>query len=328
MNASESALVQSSLSLVEKRFQAIVGGSPSKAWLLHVHDNKSGGTPTIYALADGYNSPGIESKPSTWARLGCPAIGYGVPRFRRGVRLNGSESLKPICDEAATLLMSLPAAVQSRLWRGMPARTRLATAEGDMVWVLAVFELANLNIAYSSLRAPRPRPLTKQNCQAFFDPESKLPVDPDWHSTLPDFAAASAQAIDILQSWLAEELRREAEVASEPPKPVEPQAETLTGGDDTAGGRVEAVVKPANPRPCDKKAWSQYRRAIEDNPELTTDQAAYDWFIEHVADEGESLPAFASWVKYVRLARADAGEQKNKRGVGHETRSVVPAKRL
>lgn len=328
MNASESALVQSSLSLVEKRFQAIVGGSPSKAWLLHVHDNKSGGTPTIYALADGYNSPGIESKPSTWARLGCPAIGYGVPRFRRGVRLNGSESLKPICDEAARLMMLLPAAIHSRLWRGLPAGTELRAGEGDLLWALAVFELANANIPYSSLLAVRQSPLTEEATKAFFGPESKLPVDPDWYATLPDFAAASVQAIVILQLWLGDELRREAEVESEPPKPVEPQAETLTGGDDTAGGRVEAVVKPANPRPCDKKAWSQYRRAIEDNPELTTDQAAYDWFIEHVADEGESLPAFASWVKYVRLARADAGEQKNKRGVGHETRSVVPAKRL
>ena len=248
MNASESALLQSSLALVKQRFQALVGDSPCKAWLLHVHDSKSDEEPEIYALADGYKTPGVASKQSTWAKLGCPAIGLEVPRFRRAVRLNGSQSLTPICDEAATLLMSLPAAVQSRLWRGMPARTRLATAEGDMVWVLAVFELANLNIAYSSLRAPRPRPLTKQNCQAFFDPESKLPVDPDWHSTLPDFAAASAQAIDILQSWLAEELRREAEVASEPPKPVEPQAETLTGGDDTAGGRVEAIGKPAKLR--------------------------------------------------------------------------------
>ena len=155
MNASESALLQSSLALVKQRFQAIVGGSPSKAWLLHIHDNKSGGTPTIYALADGYDSPAVESKPSTWNRLGCPAIGYGVPRFRRGVRLNGSESLTPIGDEAARLLMLLPAAVQSRLWRDLPAGTELRPGEGNLLWALAVFELANANIDYSSLRAGR-----------------------------------------------------------------------------------------------------------------------------------------------------------------------------
>jgi hypothetical protein len=95
-----------------------------------------------------------------------------------------------------------------------------------------------------------------------------------------------------------------------------------------AGTPPEAIVKQANLRPCDAKAWAQHRRAFEDNPELTTDQAHYDWFIEHVADEGELLPVFATWAKYVRQARAAVGEQKNKRGIGHETRSVVSAKRL
>ena len=262
MNASESALLQSSLALVKQRFQALVGDSPCKAWLLHVHDSKSAEEPEIYALADGYKTPGVASKQSTWAKLGCPAIGLEVPRFRRAVRLNGSQSLTPICDEAATLLMSLPAAVQSRLWRGMPARTRLATAEGDMVWVLAVFELANLNIAYSSLRAPRPRPrpLTKQNCQAFFDPESKLPVDPDWYSTLPDFAAASAQAIDILQSWLAEELRREAEVASEPPETAE-----------TIQRRLQEIV-----RNCQEEHHLRVRLCMEAFPDLRTGLAKWE----------------------------------------------------
>ena len=136
---------------------------------------------------------------------------------------------------------------------------------------------------------------------------------------------------DVVREVIREQqttLPAKAEAASEPPKPVEPQAGTLAGGDDAGGGRAEADGKPANLRPCDDKAWSQYRLAIKDNPELTTDQAAYDWFIEHVADEGETLPAFATWVKYLRLARAVAGEQKNKRGVGHETRSVVSVERL
>jgi hypothetical protein len=97
---------------------------------------------------------------------------------------------------------------------------------------------------------------------------------------------------------------------------------------DAGGGRREAVGKQAKLRPCDTKAWSQFRRAMEASPELTTDQAAYDWFIENLADEGERLPTFATWVKYVRLARAVAGEQKNKPGVGHETRSVISSKRL
>ena len=336
MDASESALLQSSLSLVKQRFQAAVDPiSPSRAWLIHVHI-KGDGTPAIYSLIGdmidsfnwGVDEPLQNLPPPLRWNLGVAAIGRRFPPFRREVRIKSSERLTPICVDAATLLTALPTDVASRLWQGVPVGTELKMGAGLSIWGMAVFELANASVVGSSLRAARQTPITEEQAKTIFAPEFKQPSDADWYEMLPDFAAASVQAIDILQSWLADELRREAEVESEPPKPVEPQAETLTGGDDTAGGRVEAIGKPAKLRPCDDKAWSQYRRAIEDNPELTTDQAAYDWFIEHVADEGESLPAFASWVKYVRLARADAGEQKNKRGVGHETRSVVPAKRL
>ncbi len=144
---------------------------------------------------------------------------------------------------------------------------------------------------------------------------------PVWVAKVEHFSTASVDCIDAL---IANWPKQSAIAFNE----VKPQAEMPPGGDDAGGGRGEADGKPATLRPCDDKAWSQYRRALEDNPELTTDQAAYDWFIEHIADEGETLPAFASWVKYVRLARAAAGEQKNKRGVGHETRSVVSPKRL
>ena len=261
MNDSESALLQSSLALVKQRFQAIVGGSPSKAWLLQVHDRESGGTSPIYALADGYESPGVESKPSTWARLGCPAIGLGVPRFWRTVRLNGSEILTPIGKEAAELLMSLPVAVQSRLWRGLPAGTNLRTAEGDLLWALAVFELANANIAYSSLRAVRQTPLTEETAKAFFAPESKLPADSDWYATLPNFAAASVQAIDILQSWLADELKRETEATSKPPETAE-----------TIQRRLQEIVKN-----CQEEHHLRVRLCMEAFPDLRTGLAKWEW---------------------------------------------------
>ena len=261
MNDSESALLQSSLALVKQRFQAIVGGSPSKAWLLQVHDRESGGTSPIYALADGYESPGVESKPSTWARLGCPAIGLGVPRFWRTVRLNGSEILTPIGKEAAELLMSLPVAVQSRLWRGLPAGTNLRTAEGDLLWALAVFELANANIAYSSLRAVRQTPLTEETAKAFFAPESKLPADSDWYATLPDFAAASVQAIDILQSWLADVAKQEAEEDGEPPETAE-----------TIQRRLQEVVKH-----WQEEHHLRVRLCMEAFPDLRTGLAKWEW---------------------------------------------------
>ena len=103
---------------------------------------------------------------------------------------------------------------------------------------------------------------------------------------------------------------------------------TLADDYDAGSKQTEATGNLAKLRPCDNKAFSQYRSAIRDNPELTTDRAAYDWFVKNLADDGENLPTFATWGKYLRLARTAAGEQKNKRGVGNETRSVVSATRL
>ena len=75
-------------------------------------------------------------------------------------------------------------------------------------------------------------------------------------------------------------------------------------------------------------AWSQYQRAKELHPELKTDRDVYDWYVEDMADDEERLPSFDTWAKYVRTIRSALGQQKNKRGVGHETRSVAIAKRL
>lgn len=246
------------------------------------------------------------------------------------------EPLQSVADDAARLVKRLPENIAKQL----PPECWCSTRNNWPLWVAVVFGLAWSPVPNSLPHAVRLVPLNDRETillESVSDMKEWLNLTDEqiaavrekgWYSTLDDFAAASVQAIDVLMSWLDDVPKPETEATSEPPKPVEPQAETLAGGDYAAGDRAEAIGKPAKLRPCDDKAWSQYRLAIEDNPELTTDQAAYDWFIEHVADEGESLPAFASWVKYVRLARADAGEQKNKRGVGHETRSVVPAKRL
>ena len=317
MNASESALLQSSLALVRQRFQSIVGDSPSKAWLLHVHD-KGDATPPIYALADGYNSPGIESKPSTWARVGCPAIGCGVPRFWRGVRLNGSESLTPISNEAASLLVLLPAAVQSRLWRGLPAGTELREAEGDLLWALAVFELANANVAYSSLRAVRQTPITAETAKAFFAPESKLPADSDWYATLPDFAAASVQAIDILQSWMADALKKEAEANGEPPETVERQSETSRSGNGARAGA--AFVKRLEEEPelaLAFKAVQAKFRAIgvaARSPEAIAERlAAEEVMNAELAAAGLTPPdSMEGWMKLGRVVgipRSDIGQE-------------------
>lgn len=77
-----------------------------------------------------------------------------------------------------------------------------------------------------------------------------------------------------------------------------------------------------------KKAWSQYQRAQEDDRGLKTDREVYDWYAGNLADKDEVLLIFDTWAKYVRVMRTSLGQQKNKRGVGYETHSVVSAKRL
>ncbi len=81
-------------------------------------------------------------------------------------------------------------------------------------------------------------------------------------------------------------------------------------------------------RLCERKAWNQYQQAMDNNSELITDKEVYNWFVDKLADESDKLPSFDTWAKYIRNARAAAGQPKNRRGVAHETRSVVSAKRL
>ena len=213
MDASESALLQSSLSLVKQRFQAAVDPiSPSRAWLIHVHI-KGDGTPAIYSLIGdmidsfnwGVDEPLQNLPPPLRWNLGVAAIGRRFPPFRREVRIKSSERLTPICVDAATLLTALPTDVASRLWQGVPVGTELKMGAGLSIWGMAVFELANASVVGSSLRAARQTPITEEQAKTIFAPEFKQPSDADWYEMLPDFAAASVQAIDILQSWLADE---------------------------------------------------------------------------------------------------------------------------
>lgn len=197
------SLLRSALDELKLRFRAAIDpDSPSKAWLLHV-PAKGNERPPIYGLADGFDSSCAEPSPSDLAYRHDPAIGRRNPPFRRCVRLNGYQSLKVISQDAATLLEGLPDAVKTRLWHGLPAGTELKP--GPALWVLAVFELGNANVVGSPLRCVRYYPLDEKPVSF------NLPADADWYATLPDFAAASVQAIDILKGWLADEPKRETE---------------------------------------------------------------------------------------------------------------------
>jgi hypothetical protein len=77
--------------------------------------------------------------------------------------------------------------------------------------------------------------------------------------------------------------------------------------------------------PSRKKAYLEYLDAIAKNPnELNgaLDREVYDWVKEHA--DGEPLPAFNTWDRYVRDARKHLGKQKNTPRKGRATgKSVV-----
>ncbi|MFM9963600.1 MAG: hypothetical protein ACKV2Q_20525 [Planctomycetaceae bacterium] len=81
-------------------------------------------------------------------------------------------------------------------------------------------------------------------------------------------------------------------------------------------------------RPCDKKAFSQYEHAIEQEPSIESDDEAYDWLVEDLREDGIALTRRDNWKRYVGRARTHYGKQKNGPRIGNETHSVVSAKRL
>jgi hypothetical protein len=72
--------------------------------------------------------------------------------------------------------------------------------------------------------------------------------------------------------------------------------------------------------PSRQKAYSQYQWAVRTNAKLqgATDQQVYDWLAAHIED-GEQLPSFSTWGRYLRDARATHGTSKHNRRAGRET---------
>jgi hypothetical protein len=102
-------------------------------------------------------------------------------------------------------------------------------------------------------------------------------------------------------------------------KPVDPrrhraEAEHAEGTDaESQQERAESTEKrDADLRSVSLKAYQQYVWAVEQNAELNgaTDRQVYDWLTEHL-EEGEKLPIFSTWTRYVREARAATNTRKN-----------------
>ena len=57
-------------------------------------------------------------------------------------------------------------------------------------------------------------------------------------------------------------------------------------------------------RPCDQRAWLQFKEAEANGMNLKTVRDVFDWYKTHRLDEGEALPEFSTWARYLRNYRA------------------------
>ena len=77
---------------------------------------------------------------------------------------------------------------------------------------------------------------------------------------------------------------------------------------------VIGMLKLVRSRPL---RWLLLAFTVESVPKLVTDREVYDWLTEHL-DEGEKLPGFETWDRYVRQARSVLGTQKYEPRSGRE----------
>lgn len=236
-------LLRSSLDELKLRFRDANGsGWPRKAWLVHFHDKRDDRPPILGVLLDGYQD-------------------------------NWYLRLKPIIEDAVRLLDKLPAAVQTRLWgRPTPELPVVLMSDSDRIpqWVMAVFELLNKTGVGPPLRRVRDLPLDEKPVGFKFPPAA------EWYATLPDFAAASVQAIDILQSWLDEVPKRESKAVGKGANKSDGRSETQTKTKRRKSGNAkryrgpnvtEAEAKTRRDRVADWKRWKaanpKIRRPME-----------------------------------------------------------------
>jgi hypothetical protein len=146
--------------------------------------------------------------------------------------------------------------------------------------------------------------------------------DPDWPMTWATAVWPHIRGVFAEKSvfdWNAVRVALEREHAAT-------AAAVVTASPHDQGGAAEGeqpeVVKLA---PSRLKAYQQFQWAVTMNPELegASDQQVYDWLTEHL-DEGDPLPLFGTWRRYVSEARAAYDTRKHNLRAGRETgRSAV-----
>ena len=258
-DAGQLDLLRKSLDSLKSRFQSVTNPrDKSKAWLIQFNDGHPDG---FSALVDKWIAHAGKPKPFFCAipvsrretRL-MPILksggmeeepGHRVPGFKRKIQVEDWDVLGLLAEDAIRLMMTMPDPVQRRIWSHLPLKTEF----GGMAqtWVAAVFELAWQAITHSPLRADKWVPLTdfqKIELDSIRDfstgpfalnatQRESIGENPSWYSNLDDFAAASVQAIDILQSWLADVPKPDKQLRTDTPSTASSSPAPLPTGDSS-----------------------------------------------------------------------------------------------
>ena len=173
------------------------GGYPAGFGKTHIRPLRCTDGSEIPIVAHG-NSSG-----AYW-RSDKPVPSFGFDRWHQVI---GLSAVKDAAKAAGRLLDDLPENIRRELWDALPEGKSLPSSDSWTLWSEAVFELAwkreGKGIVGSPLKAKRVTP-------GRFDKPDDRPLPDyahwysmlDWYSKLDNFAAASVQAIGILQSWL------------------------------------------------------------------------------------------------------------------------------
>jgi hypothetical protein len=102
--------------------------------------------------------------------------------------------------------------------------------------------------------------------------------------------------------------------------PAGAEEDGATAGADDSEADCKSRLSPSR-----QKAYRQYLSTVASNPELVgaTDRAVYESLQAHL-EEGEKLPSFSIWARYLRGARPKYNASKYTRRAGRKTgRSIV-----
>lgn len=228
----ETALLRSSLASVKRQFQAVWDSGVVNRVIVIQQNKHATGLPLDssdidwlfihargYAKSDNHLHRDADGRVilsgycsgARW-RSNKPVPNFGFDRWHQVI---GLPAVEGVAKDAGRLLKDLPENVRHQLWKveANPVGTSVPSSCKWVMWSEAVFALAWKEIVGSPLRANKATPV-RFGVPSFTEP---LPTHEDWYSmrdwysTLDNFAAASVQAIDIIQSWLPDVPKREAE---------------------------------------------------------------------------------------------------------------------